>query len=241
MKYLSTVFAYLAVAHLMIAPVVSVATEKLNPRAYQYMPVLCNAIDMLWPDMPQRSYFGGQIDKETCISQSHKKCWNPNTELKTSLEYGFGFSQFTIAYDKQGKQRFNSWEETKAMNKAVLGQWKWEDRYSAEMQLKAQVIKNKFNWARLKFPIADEANRMAFFAVTWNGGLPIKDIQLCRSAKGCDPTYWYGHVEHYSNKSRVPQPGYGKSFFEISRDYPRDVEQRRQKYIPYLENRCAGV
>jgi hypothetical protein len=160
--------------------------------------------------------------------------------LKTSREYGFGFGQLTTAYNADGSERFNAWRELKVRDKA-LANWKWEDRYNAEMQMKALVIKNRFNWARLKFPIVDQTNKLAFMAVTYNAGFPITDVRLCSTKPDCDPTHWFNYemkkgVEAYSTKSQVKAHGYGKSFFEISREYPRNLLFiRRDKYVPYLD------
>lgn len=217
------------------------AKPVLPPNAEQYMPLLKQSITEIWPAMTPKSFFGAQIEQETCISLKSKGCWNPHTELKTSREYGFGFGQLTIAYNADGTERFNAWAETKAMNKQ-LNNWKWEDRYNAEMQMKSLIVKNSFNWARLKFPIADNTNKLAFMAVTYNAGLPITDVKLCGVTAGCDPTRWFNveggpkGVEAYSTKSKVKAQGYGKSFFEISREYPRNLLfVRRDKYIPYLD------
>ena len=211
----------------------SALANDIPANASKYIPILNKSIDQLWPSIQMRSYFAAQIEQETCITLKHSKCWNPRAELKTSREYGFGLGQFTIAYTADGKERFNVWKETKAMSKA-LKDWEWEDRYNPEMQIKAMIIKNKVNYGTLSFAF-DEYQRMAFLAATYNGGSTFRDRKLCEAIKGCFSNVWFGNVELHSVKSKTKIPGYGKSFFEINREYVRNVIiNRRPKYVKYM-------
>jgi hypothetical protein len=172
------------------------------------------------------------------VTLTHTKCFNPKAELKTSREYGFGFGQTTIAYNHNGSERFNTWAELRAQYKSSLSGWTWANRYDPVFQVRAIVLKNKYNYGALKFPIANEFEKMAFTAVYYNSGSPIRDRALCLNmrAKGCDPSKWFDNVEKYSLKSKVVVPGYGKSFYDISRAYPRSVLiLRRPKYIPEFD------
>lgn len=208
----------------------------LPKNAYALMPVVIQAIDDIWPDMPMRSYFPAQIEAESCITLTHSKCWNPRAELKTSREYGFGLGQITIAYRADGSERFNVFEEVRLQH-PDLRSWQWEDRYNPLMQIKAIVVKNRVNWGQIKWATADLDNKMAFLATFYNGGNPSKDRNLCVNAAGCDPSKWWGNVERYSVKSKTPLKEYGnRSLFQISREYPVKVlRDRRPKYIPYVE------
>ncbi len=204
-------------------------------RARDLMPTLIKAIDDVWPDMPRRSYFPGQIEQESCITLTHPKCWNPKAELKTSREYGFGLGQLTVAYRADGSERFNAWSEIKAKDPS-LKNWEWSDRYNPELQIKAIVVKNRVNWGSISWPVSDLDNKMAFLATYYNGGSPYKDVKLCATIKGCDPTKWWGNVELNSYKSKTKLKEYGnKSLFQISREYPVKINEKRQKYVPYVE------
>ncbi len=207
---------------------------KIPDRAVELMPSVIQAIDDIWPDMPQRSYFPAQIEAESCITLTHSKCWNPRAELKTSREYGFGLGQITIAYNANGTERFNVFTEVKRQH-PDLKNWAWEDRYNPLLQIKAIVVKNKVNWNSIKWETADLDNKMAFLATFYNGGSPAKDRTLCINTAGCDPSKWWGNVELYSTKSKVKLKEYGnRSLFEISREYPTKVlRTKRPKYIPY--------
>lgn len=211
--------------------------------ALKYLPLVTEATTSLWPTIPLRSYIPAQIEQESCISLTHKKCWNPNVELKTQREYGFGLGQFTIAYDKAGKVRFNTWQEMKDKD-PQLKNWAWEDRYNPLLQIKAIVIKNRINYGKLTFIIKDPLEKMAFLAATYNGGSVVKDRSLCAPRTDCDASTWFAKngkykyaVESFSTKSKVVHKGYGKSFFTISREYPLNILYvRRDKYIPYVGN-----
>lgn len=198
--------------------------------ALLYIPALVLAIDAHWPDVEPRSALAAQIEQETCPSLRHSKCWNPKAELKTSREYGFGLGQITVT------SRFNVFEESKALHPSLSG-WKWEDRYNAEYQLRVLVLKNRANYSRLKFA-ANNWQRMAFTFAAYNGGLGgvLQDRKLCSRTAGCDPSVWFDHVEKTSLKARTTVSGYGKSFFDINREYVRNVLYvRRPKYVPALD------
>ncbi|OFX13618.1 MAG: hypothetical protein A2516_01625 [Alphaproteobacteria bacterium RIFOXYD12_FULL_60_8] len=190
------------------------------------LPILAEEIAARWPDAPDRPAFGAQVEQETCPSLISKKCWNPRTELKTSREYGFGLGQLTVT------SRFNAWEETKAMD-AGLRSWKWEDRYDPRLQLRALVVKDRYNFER--FPPGPE--RMAFALAAYNGGLggTIKDMKMCAASPPCNPNLWFGHVERTSYKAKIKVKGYGKSFFDINREYVGNtLRVRHPRYVSFL-------
>lgn len=228
------------IAPIVVTPVptpeeLSVPLPKIPDRALALMPDLIQAIDDVWPDMPMRSYFPAQIEKESCITLTHSKCWNPRAELKTSREYGFGLGQLTIAYRADGSERFNAWAEIKEKH-PDLRNWQWANRYDPMLQIKAIVVKNRVNWGAMRWEIADLDNRMAFLSAYYNGGSPARDRTICVNTAGCDPSRWWGNVELHSVKSRTKLREYGnRSLFEISRDYPKSLlRERRPKYIPYV-------
>jgi hypothetical protein len=222
-----------------VQPGTSLFIEKFTP----YKEPVNQAINTLWPSLTLRSYIPSQIEQESCISAKHKKCWNPTVELKTSREYGFGLGQFTIAYKADGSVRFNAWEEIKVKDK-LLKDWQWEDRFNPLKQIQAIVIKNRINYSKITFPVKNELTRLAFTAVTYNSGSVMKDRSLCLARSDCDASAWFVKdsskryaVESFSTKSKVAQKGYGKSFFEISREYPYNVLYlRRMKYVKYTGN-----
>ena len=205
--------------------------------AVPLLPVLGKTIDSVWPDMPMRSFAAAMIEKESCITLTHKKCWNSHAELRTSREYGFGLGQATIAYRADGTERFNVWKDLTSLDPTLKREWTWENRYDPAMQMRALIVKNRINYSALRFPIADQTERMAFLAVYYNSGSPLVDRNICIRTKGCDPTRWfagigYTAVSSFTAKSTVVAKGYGRSFATISREYPVNVVIiRRPKYV----------
>jgi hypothetical protein len=197
----------------------------LPPLALEHLPTLAAEIRSYWPDMPQPPTLGAQVEQETCITLKSARCWNPRTELKTAREYGFGLGQITVT------ARFDNFKEAKKLD-ASLAAWKWEDRYNAAYQLRTMVLMDRNGFRRLGFiPAAAERLAMAYGA--YNGGLAgvLNDRRVCAATAGCDEDRWFGHVESTSLKAKIKAAGYGKSFFEINREYVKNIMQvRRPRY-----------
>lgn len=204
--------------------------------AHTYAPILAQVQAQVWPTAPDPHTLGGQVEQESCVSLRHAKCWNPGAELKTSREYGFGFGQVTVAYRPDGSVRFNKFDELRTEFPS-LRSWSWADRYRADYQLKALVEMDRTLFSA--FPdAATPQDRWAFALVSYNGGKggTMQDRLLCSNTAGCDPRVWFGHVERTSLKTRKVNPGYGRSAFEINREYPRLILQiRRDKYKLFWE------
>lgn len=222
--------AFIALVMAMLVLYTCSARGELPPGAVQYLPLLKAEQQKYWPDMPAPHTLAGQVEQETCISLRHRKCWNPRAELKTSREYGFGFGQITRAYNPDGSIRFDTFSELAGLH-PDLRKWRWEERYDPVMQLRALVLKDRRLFGR--FPAATDADALAFMLAPYNGGTGglIQDVKLCEASPGCDATRWFGHVEHHSRKSRKKWQGYGKSAFEINREYVANILGfRRDRY-----------
>jgi len=189
------------------------ALAQLPPLAEVHAPTLRVELLQHWPEAPYKHMFGGQVEQETCISLRHSRCWSPTAELKTDREYGFGLGQITIT------SAFDNFQEAKKLD-PTLGDWDWENRYNAQFQLRAMVLKDKFNFGKFSWAF-EEYERMAFTFASYNGGVGgvLSDRRVCAVTEGCDVSKWFGHVEHTSKKAKVPKSGYGKSFFMINREY----------------------
>lgn len=185
--------------------------------AQVYLPVLASVTLALWPDMPDPALLAAQVEQETCISLTHSKCWNPRAELKTSREYGFGLGQLTVT------KKFDNFKAAKGWDKS-LADWQWGQRYDPQMQLRALVAYDRNLYRSVTFGQTDR-DRLAFMFSAYNGGLGglIKDRRLCASTPGCDQNRWVGNVEHTSFRARTAVSGYGKSFFQINREYVHNI------------------
>ena len=186
-------------------------------QSIQYLSVLKSETQTYWPDFTSYSILAGQVEQETCVSLKSKKCWNPKTELKTDREYGFGLGQLTQT------KKFDNFLVAKGLDPS-LKDWKFEERYNANKQLRTLVLMDKQNSNRLDF-VTDSMERIAMSLAAYNGGMGgvLSDRRLCSSIPGCEPNIWFGNVELYSLKNKVKTAGYGKSFFEINREYPRNI------------------
>lgn len=204
-----------------IVLVASLALSQLPARAVEYLPVLQLVIVAAWPAMPDRAVLAGQIEQETCITLTHRSCWNPRAELKTAREYGFGLGQITIT------SRFNTFDTVKGLDPALRG-WAWADRYDPARQIRALVALDRNLYRRF----SPEDDGLAFMLSAYNGGLGgvLQDRRLCASKPGCDPHRWFGHVERTSYRATTKVQGYGQSFFAINRGYVRNIYQRKIKY-----------
>lgn len=205
-----------------------------------------NMVKSLWAEMKMPSFILAKIEQETCISPTSTRCGSTHAELKTNREYGFGYGQTTIAYNKDGTERFNVWKDLRNADPVLKQKWTWENRYDSELQMRAVVVKSKMSHSAIRFPTKNDQERTAFSAVDYNSGSPITDRRLCVAQADCDPSSWFNTqekkgVEAYSVKSKVAAPGYGKSFFEISREYPKLLLFiRREKYIPFVDPKESG-
>ena len=202
----------------------------LPPNAVKYLPVLAAEQLLHWPDAPLPSALAAQVEQESCPSLKSAKCWNPHTELKTSREYGFGLGQITIT------SRFDNFKEARKLDSS-LRDWQFEDRYDPARQLRTLVLMDRANYLRLASLIPDRQERLAMSLSGYNGGMGgvLSDRRLCASINGCDPARWWGNVERYSLKNKTAAHGYGKSFFEINREYPRNILfARRVRYAGHF-------
>lgn len=237
-QLLITVLLWLAVflgmlAAFVFAELTYAGTVPDNAR--KYAPMLRDAFVSVWPDYDTKHDMAGQIEKETCITLKHKKCWSPTAELKTSREYGFGLGQITVAYGADGTERFNVFKEIKALDPVLAG-WAWEDRYNPELQIRALIRKNLVLYKQFAGFKGIERKAVMFSAYNGGAGGVLKDRRLCMTSEGCDPSKWFDNIELHSTKAKVAVKGYGKSFYEINREYVRSIMfERNQKYIQFFQ------
>lgn len=221
----------LAAAVLMLVVTAARAAEP-PAAAVPLLPALKAEQTRLWPDMPLPSALGAQVEQETCISLTHRSCWNPRAELRTSREQGVGLGQLTRAFRADGSTRFDALTELVKANPRELQGLTWDNRYDPVLQLRALVLKDWREYQNVRQARAD-SDRLAMTFAAYNGGAGglASDRKACAGTPGCDPGRWFGHVEHTSLKAKAAVPGYGKSFFAINREYVRNIMVvRRVRY-----------
>lgn len=199
--------------------------------AYTYAPMLVMVQALLWPAAPQPEVMAAQIERETCITLTHRTCWSPRAELKTSRENGVGFGQVTRAYRADGTLRFDKQAELRQQH-AELRDWTWGRRYDPMLQLQGLVLMDRTGYARWGRLATTEQDAWGFTLSGYNGGDGDvgKDRLLCAKVPGCDPARWFGNVELHSTKSRAKWQGYGESPYSINRGYVRQVLRRAPEY-----------
>ena len=214
------------------------AADALPKQAYTLLPELRAIQEASWPDAPEPSFLGAQVEQETCPSLRHRDCWNPRAQLKTSREWGYGLAQTTIAYRADGSVRFNKQAELRAQYASLRG-WSDDDKFNPTYQLTALVEMDHGIYRRVA-GAATTNDRLAFTLSAYNGGESgvRQDRVLCGNMLACDPTRWFGNVEKYSLKTRKVNAGYGHSAFDINREYVRNVIYvRRAKYEPFFTDK----
>lgn len=211
------------------APRAAVVAGDPPPAAVPLLPLLQAEQRAWWPDHPLPSALGAQIEQETCPSLRSPKCWSPRAELRTARERGVGLGQITRT------ARFDALAELRAQFPRQLAPWAWEADalYDPRLQLRGLVLMDLRNWRAIQ-ATADGAERLAMALAAYNGGLGglASDRRACAGTPGCDPGRWWGHVERTSLKAKAAVAGYGKSFFEINREYVVNVVHvRRGRYL----------
>jgi hypothetical protein len=206
--------------------------ETVPINATKYLPVLLNEQSSYWSDLKTPSVLASQVEQETCISLKHAKCWSPTAELRTSREQGIGLGQLTRTFRADGSTRFDSLTEITQQHPKELAGLNWGNRYDAKLQLRALVLKDRGLYKQFyQTPRIDD--RLAFTFAAYNGGYGgvQSDKKVCAGTKGCDSSLWFANVERTSLKNKTHVPGYGKSFFEINREYVTNIlVLRRNKY-----------
>lgn len=201
--------------------------------------LLVSTAQTYWADARMPWIMGAQIEKETCITLKHSKCWTPLAELKTSRENGIGFGQATRAYNADGSIRFDKISELRQAHTAALGDWSWARRYDPVLQMRGLVLADMTSFKRFSALAETPLDAWRFTLAGYNGGdgAVLKDRLRCKAVVGCNPKIWYGNVEVNSTKSRAKWKGYGQSAYEINRGYVRKVEARAPDYKIYWMTR----
>lgn len=214
-----------------------VRAQTIPPNALGVIPVLKSEQVRLWSSMAVPHYLAGQVEIESCVSLKSPRCWSPTAELKTSREQGVGLGQITRT------ARMDSLSDLRARYRGELGAWAWDSPtlYDPKYQVRAIVLMDMNAYQKLT--AATEDDRLAKMFAAYNGGVMgvMADEKLCSATPACDRTRWWGNVERTSLKSKVALSGYGRSFYEINRAYPREIMRvRSEKYRMLWEATHVG-
>jgi hypothetical protein len=235
--YRGLVFVALAIVFFAVAGNAGAQDVRsfIPAQAPQHLPTLRAVQRAQWPAMPAPWVLAGQIEKESCITLKHPRCWNAASRLKSAREEGAGLGQITRTWRADGSLRFDALAEMRAAH-PELAAWSWSNVYQRpDLQLLAIVLKNRDNWGAFA-AVRDPAQRLIFSTLSYNRGVGgvRSEMRACALAPGCDPQRWAGNVERTCTASRQPLYG-GRSACDISRAYPLDViERRAPKYRGWM-------
>lgn len=212
--------------------------EYIPINAYEYLPLVYSESVRLIPDAPRREYYPALIEHESCLSLTHRRCWNPSARLQSKRELGIGLGQTTITYNADGSVRYDGLGATRKQYMSELKDLSWANiQYRADLQIRALLLMSRENYKAL-YSIKDPIQRLLLADVAYNHGLGNvrKEIRVCGLTKGCNPQLWTSHVEKICVTSKKPLYA-GRSSCDISRDHPKDVFKRMNKYKLYYERR----
>lgn len=202
-------------------------------QAYQYLPMIQQELEKVFPEFPLTAYLPALIEHESCITLKHSKCWSPKSELKTKRERGVGLSQLTIAFNTDGTTRFDTLSDLVRQNPVLLKELNWNNiPYRPDLQIRAMIILTKSNYIALR-NVTSVVQRISMADSAYNGGLGSlnKSRTICKLARDCDPLVWFNHVERYCSKSKKVLYG-NRSACDINKDHVRDVIiTRLPKYL----------
>lgn len=199
--------------------------QDMTGRAAEHLPTLVAEQREHWPDACPPWTLAGQVEAESA--------WRATAELRTSREHGAGLAQLTRAWDTTGALRFDRLADARRLHPSLAG-WTWDERFDAPRQLRAMVLMMRAEWLAI-VGVDGQPDRWAMALAAYNGGRTglMRDRALCGGTAGCDPGYWFEHVEQHSWRSKVATPEYGRSFFEINRAYVRSIVTERRYRLPY--------
>ena len=194
------------------------------------------------------AYMASAIEKESCISLTHSKCWSPTARLltywdsgkKVRREHGQGLGQFTRTWHRDGSIRFDTLTELTTKYKTKLNGLNWTTiEQRPDLQVRAMVLLLLETWNTLPSAM-DEKNRFSMTVSAYNAGKKrlANDRQTCKLKKDCNPDVWVGNVEKIKAPGFSTQILYGKrTAWDINRGHVNEViNVRRNKYVNWYNS-----
>lgn len=221
------IWTFIIIAVFTIPASIGYAGDYIPDKAYKYNVTIKENVDTHFNELNEAGYaeyIPSLIEHESCISLTHKRCWEPTSRLKTQREEGAGLGQLTRTYRKDGTIRFDSLTDMRNRYRESLKELTWKNVYQRpDLQIRAITLMSRENYLRLS-DVPNDFERISFMDAAYNGGLKgvYNDRRLCGLTKGCDPNVWLGNVENTCTKSTkaiydVRSPCY------INRHHVKDV------------------
>lgn len=235
----SIVWAFMCLVIICPIPVFAQNVKTYIPvNAIKYQSTFKTEVYKIVPDTKYPEYYPSLTEQESCISLTHKRCFDPTSELLTSREQGSGFGQITRAFNKDGSIRFDSLEDLRKRHMAELKELSWSNvKQRPDLQIDQLILMTLDNHKTL-WQITSELERYKMGDAAYNEGIgKLKKERLqCSLTNGCNPQIWFGNVEKI-NLYPAAKPIYGtRTAYDITREHVYNVfELRMNKYIPYMK------
>ena len=215
-------------------------------KAIPLLPIVRSEIEAMKPGF-ETAFMASAIEKESCLSLTHSRCWSPTARLLTywdsgknvRREHGQGLGQFTRTWHRDGSQRFDTLTELTTRYKTSLKGLNWttiEDR--PDLQIRAMVLLLTETWTILP-PTMENKERSAMTVSAYNAGKGRlnNDRRTCKLKANCDPMKWFGHVEKIRAPGFSTRILYGKrTAWDVNREHANEVMNiRMQKYVNWYK------
>lgn len=214
-------------------PVAQNVKTYIPTNAKKYIGVVREEVSALAPTTRYPEYYPGLIEHESCLSLTHKRCFEPSSQLLTAKEQGVGLGQITRTFNKDGTVKADYLSDLRARHMKHLRELSWDNvTQRPDLQVRGIVLMVGDN-LKTFWQIEDEYIRYQFADAAYNGGPghTKKERLQCGLTKGCNPQLWFGNVaEIRSIKGQKPLYG-TRSPWDINRHHVYDVfNNRMPKY-----------
>lgn len=242
-------YIILALLLCITSPVVANNAKTFIPvKAYPILPIIRDEnayLNLGFVD----AYIASSMEKESCISLTHSRCFDPNSQLLTywdkgktrERERGIGLGQFTRTYHRDGTIRFDTLTRLALTYRTHLKGLSWDTvRSRPDLQIRGKLLLLNETYRKLG-SVSDVEARHAMMVSAYNSGdgRLSNDRQTCKLKKNCDPNLWWGNVEDVKAPGFATKALYGhKSAWHLNRNHVVEIfKVRDDKYKRwYSEN-----
>jgi len=141
------IWTFIIIAVFTIPASIGYAGDYIPDKAYKYNVTIKENVDTHFNELNEigyAEYIPSLIEHESCISLTHKRCWEPTSRLKTQREEGAGLGQLTRTYRKDGTIRFDSLTDMRNRYRESLKELTWKNVYQRpDLQIRAITLMSR--------------------------------------------------------------------------------------------------
>jgi hypothetical protein len=138
---------------LAFAPIALANSDIIPKKAFLYEGMIRSEIQKHMPELCEAKipeYIPSLIEHESCITLTHKRCWEPTSRLLSSREEGAGLGQLTRTFNEDGSIRFDSLSDLKRKYSLELKDLSWSTIYQRpDLQIRSLVLMSRDNYRSL--------------------------------------------------------------------------------------------